>query len=232
MGALKRSVRQTTALRASSAHIRDQAVVTAGRVRRRLKADFKVGRVEVSLKVLNIWGIDPKEECFRAELRICSRWKVPDAHQAGVLAQVEGSVGSDWAPEWVPSFSCWGCTERSNGPKEFVAEIIDGEVFVLGMEWFTVTLTEIFKLYDFPFDLQDLNIHLSVNNARSMAPPSAEFKIGFYDRDGKTRQPMVRYFELELPNFDWECMLFRPPKPDSNYVQVVAIVQRRHRFYK
>ena len=29
-----------------------------------------------------------------------------------------------------------------------------------------------------------------------------------------------------------ECMLFRPPKPDSNYVQVVAIVQRRHRFYK
>ena len=29
-----------------------------------------------------------------------------------------------------------------------------------------------------------------------------------------------------------ECMLFRPPKPGSNYVQVVAIVQRRHRFYK
>ena len=91
------------------------------------------------------------------------------------------------------------------------------------MEWFTATLTEIFKLYDFPFDLQDLNIHLSVNNARSMVPPSAEFKIGFYDRDGKTRQPMVRYFELELPNFDCE-----PPRslPASGWVAFFSRCQQ------
>ena len=92
--------------------------------RRRLAVDFSVKEVQVAVKIMNVWGLSAVSECFRAELRVCSRWKVPEAHKEAFIVSLREDGrkhASGWVPDWVPNFSVWGCVERQNGLREYEA---------------------------------------------------------------------------------------------------------------
>eukprot|EP01052_Picozoa_sp_SAG31_P048989 SAG31_NODE_10519_length_1129_cov_1.014563_1_plen_101_part_00 len=84
---------------------------SAVRLRQRLQRKcYPVDKVEISVKILNVWAIDPVSESFSAELRLASRWTLPEQHRAAVQEHLaQGQYDSDWVPEWTPSFIFLGC---------------------------------------------------------------------------------------------------------------------------
>jgi hypothetical protein len=215
--------------------------------------DFAVEEVQVAVKVMNVWGLSAVSECFRAELRVCSRWKVPELQLEAFLASnpsLRGAGGrkqaAGWVPDWVPNFSVWGCVERQNGMREYKAYRVEdpahpgdptSDVWVEGMEWFTVVVTEVFELKDFPFDVQDLNIHLSLDNAGRMALPTPDWLA--QAPEGQLR-PMVRYVKFVIQNFKLRRLVFRAPRAppgggsrashQASHLHVVVLMERQHRF--
>jgi hypothetical protein len=190
--------------------------------------EFSVKEVQVAVKIMNVWGLNALNECFKAELRVCSRWKVPEAQKKAVIGSLRADGrqrDSGWVPDWAPKFSVWGCVEQQNGMREYEAYREDpgdpnkpgftklgapntSNVWVEGMEWFTVVVTKVFELQNFPFDVQDLDIHLSLDNAERMALPTPDWVS--QAPDGKLR-PMVRYVKFMIQNFKLRRLIFRAP---------------------
>jgi len=132
--------------------------------------EFSVKEVQVAVKIMNVWGLNALNECFKAELRVCSRWKVPEAQKKAVIGSLRADGrqrDSGWVPDWAPKFSVWGCVEQQNGMREYEAYREDpgdpnnpgftelgapntSNVWVEGMEWFTVVVTKVFELQNFP----------------------------------------------------------------------------------
>jgi hypothetical protein len=134
----------------------------------------KVQKVEAKLKIRNIWAIDTVKQTFSAELHISSRWRITEP--AHVTTALEKGTDHDvlWKPEWVPHFSLWGCIERTDRWEHYMAQApepgVASGVWIQGVQKLFVTLSEQFDLRAFPFDLQNLNLHLSLDNCKCLSP--------------------------------------------------------------
>ena len=206
----------------------------------------RVRSVQVQLKILNVWGVETVQETFSTELRISSRWRVTDQeHVKDAITNGVDHLDVDWEPEWVPRFSLWGCIAREDGVKEYFAQTRGGQVWIEGVQWMTVQLSEQYDLRSFPFDVQDLNLRLSVDNCTSLLPLDGPSP---WQRFEGTQ--MVRHVPLSLANFRLRFALFRSHaigagKPvrmvrrtksrgnvrEPHRLDVVLLCKRRQRFY-
>lgn len=223
-------------------------------------ASAPVRSVQAQLKILNIWNVDTVAETFNVELRITSRWQVSDLPEQARDALENGldQLDVDWEPEWVPRFSLWGCIARENGRKDYTAQRrgnvglddhASSEVWIEGAQWITVQLAETYNLRSFPFDVQDLNIHLTVDNCSTLLPldsPTCWQKTG--SKPGIDKMSMVRHVPLSLPNFRLRFVLYcthtsdpdvlkqapsrmRERLRETHRLDVVLLCQRKQRYY-
>ena len=131
------------------------------------------------MKLCRLWSQDPVDECFTVELRVSSRWQCPQQYLEKYKPKAQerlkgGSLGADWSPEWTPHFSFLGSKNRENGLCQYTLAEDESDpevIWIEGMLWVIVTLTEFYHLQDFPFDQQDLNINMCIDNALSMVAP-------------------------------------------------------------
>jgi hypothetical protein len=163
-----------TKMMRSSSHLVSTSTMSSRPVHR-------VTKVHAQLKIMNIFSIDTVNQTFSAELHINSRWTVTDPdHIKDALEKGKDQLDVDWEPEWVPRFSLDYCIARedrqqqygaSEGPKSRAAS---SAVTITGKQRLHVTLSEQFDLQAFPFDLQNLNIHLSLDNCGCLLPLDPE----------------------------------------------------------
>ena len=88
-------------------------------------------------------------------------------HVEDALAEGIDALDVDWEPEWVPRLAVAFTTEKLHEAKRsFVAqkENDSDEVWIVGSYAFALKIFEAFDLRAFPFDVQDLNIRLRVEN--------------------------------------------------------------------
>jgi hypothetical protein len=202
--------------------------------------DHQVENVQVNVKILKIWDVDQVNECFNVELRILSRWRCPDQDMEDARKQIKtANIEVDFKPKWTPYYSCWGCVESAEGQWEYFAEEeSNGKVFCVGMQWITMKLIESFELEDFPFDIQDLNIHLAIDNAKQLelwtgALESSKLEITTTKMKPETLQgenPYVRYTRVVFPNYWLRQMLFK--QSDVHVVHIVALCEHRDSFFR
>jgi hypothetical protein len=224
----------------------------AAHEQRRLTRQWQVEDVQVSVKILKVWGIDQVNECFNVELRVLSRWRCPKQGLQEARQQIANeNIEVDFKPKWTPYYSCWGCVESTEGQWEYFAESEpNGEIFYVGMQWMTMRLIESFQLEDFPFDIQDLNIHLSIDNAKQLVvwdgawetPAPSPHGTSTLTRTGtpvkppstspQGAKPAVRYIKVVFPNYWLKKVLFREPTGAGHVIHIVALCEHRHSFFR
>lgn len=127
--------------------------------------------VHVALYIDQVWELNEKSESFKAKVSIFCRWVCPAEHAADSLKHGSDLMHVMWKPRWEPMFRVRDSVGSSVSLKMFNAERDQsGEVFINGMYVVTVTVAEAFDLHAFPFDVQDLNIGIRVDNVPEIRP--------------------------------------------------------------
>ena len=122
--------------------------------------------IQMDLTVLDIWNSDVKTESFCAKLKVLMKWVCPTDHAEEAMREGGDLLDTDWEPEWFPRISIASTTEKTPESVAFIASRdSDGIVWITG-EWiFTIHVLEAYDLHSFPFDVQDFNLVLGIDNA-------------------------------------------------------------------
>mgnify|MGYP002631295396 CR=1 FL=1 len=142
--------------------------------------------LQLRLTILHIWGANPVNESFCAEVSVECRWLCPERNLQDALDEGLDQLDSNWEPEWSPSIGFHGTIDVQNEESFFWASQerreVQGEskdepagksagaVWLHGVRRFTVRVIQRFELHSFPFDVQDMNLLVFVYNAASIQP--------------------------------------------------------------
>jgi hypothetical protein len=211
----------------------------------------KASPIRLDVTVLDVWGADVKTETFWTKLRVRAQWECPAEHADEAMRDGGDALDTDWVPEWFPRITVECATERRDEHALFYAQRRgDGCVWVTG-EWrIAVQLLEAFDLRAFPFDVQDFNVRLAIENAAlgvQLAVLPGASKRGSLDSHHAVPTPptapvRVDADALELPDFrmlaerrEGSSWFERPAlyraAADADEVRVVLLYQRNPRFY-
>lgn len=200
-----------------------------------------VRSVQAQVKILNIWNVDTITETFNVELRITVRWEVTNLPHVAADARENGldRLDVDWEPEWVPRFSLWGCIARDDLRSCYAATcrsdaVSDGqasEVWIEGAQWINAQLSETYDLRSFPFDVQDTNIHLTLDNCPVLVPLDRPTRW----QHNAFSTSMVRHVPLTLPNFTLRFAFFCTHSTDPAMIknvepQMLRRLREKHRL--
>ena len=232
-------------------------------VGRRMRFDSTAAPVELDLTVLDIWNADVKSESFCAKLKIRARWVCPSEHAEEAMQEGGDGLDTDWEPEWFPRMVVTSSTETKVEHQSFVAQKEEGSSIVkITGDWtFNVHILEAYDLHAFPFDVQDFNIVVRMENAAMRlelkALPDLSKRGGEHTRnrhhkagqgpkvakvDDRACPVRVESAGLELPDFrtlhdrtaehSWlESPALYRVLPDNNEVQIVLLYERNPLFY-
>ena len=217
----------------------------------RARGASTVDPVQLDLTVLDIWSADVKTESFCAKMKTVARWTCPTDHAEEAMQEGGDSLDTDWEPEWFPRIAVASTTERLVESVAFsAARDPSGTVKITG-EWvFIVTVLEGYDLHAFPFDVQDFNVVVRIENAAMGLTLSALPSIhkrgngnGLPADSTENDVPVrVEAAGLELPDFrtlasrnDGSNWLKAPALyrcvPSSHEVHVVLLYERNPLFY-
>jgi hypothetical protein len=121
--------------------------------------------VQLEMCVLDVWSSDVKTESFCAKLQVRMRWVCPTVHAEESMEHGGDFLDTDWEPEWFPRMVMDSCAHAAIESQHFMARREDSIVWITG-EWvLSVQVLESYDLHAFPFDVQDFNLSLRIDNA-------------------------------------------------------------------
>lgn len=128
--------------------------------------------LQLQMTVVHVWGADIRAESFRCTVRVDCRWRCPEDAVDEAMANGADVLDVEWRPDWVPRLTVLHTTAvLHNAPARFRAERdSEGVCWINSTETMSVEVAERFDLRMFPFDVQDFNIRLRVDNARTIEP--------------------------------------------------------------
>ena len=127
--------------------------------------------VYTAMYIDQIWDLDEKTESFKAKFSIFCRWQCPPQHAEEHLLRGADLLDVAWKPAWEPMFRVRDSLSSSMSLKIFNSEKDQqGVVWINGMYVMSVCVAEAFDLHAFPFDVQDLNLAIRIDNVKEMKP--------------------------------------------------------------
>jgi len=149
-----------------SVSVSSRVLTALTRMRKRSSGRRSGSAVQLDVTVLDIWSADVQTQSFCAKLKVLMRWICPEEHAEDAMRNGADLLDTDWEPEWFPRLSIDSTTEKQTESVQFnAAKHEDGTVWITG-EWILcIRVLEAYDLHAFPFDVQDLNIKMHIENA-------------------------------------------------------------------
>ncbi|KAL1495269.1 hypothetical protein AB1Y20_017129 [Prymnesium parvum] len=224
------------------------------------RRDSTAHPVGLDVTVLDVWNADVKSESFCAKLKVRARWLCPSEHAEEAMAEGGDGLDTGWEPEWCPYITI-GSSMNTQIEYAFYAAERDaaGLVWITGDWTMNSHILEAYDLHAFPFDVQDFNIVVRMENSAMrmelQALPNLTQRGGEHTsrkrrKRGQPTSPITRggcavrveAAGLELPDFrtlrarndgsNWlECAALYRTLPKTNEVQVVLLYERNPLFY-
>jgi hypothetical protein len=138
----------------------------------RISSDGRPEVLYMATEIVHLWDLNIKAETFSVELVVHTKWAVDAASADKVMEESGGDLNEHWEPEWMPRLKVRNTTaELTSREHEFEAHrSVSGTVWISGVTWLSVTISEEYDLQPFPFDMQHLEVEVEVPNAVHLAP--------------------------------------------------------------
>jgi len=132
----------------------------------------RVSPVQVKMTIVHVWSVDIRCETFRCSVQVDSKWRCPAESLADALENGVDIMDVEWKPEWVPRLTILYTTALLHQAPDCFHATLDeaGTCWIHGTFAWAAEVHERYDLRMFPFDVQDLNVQLRVENAQAIAP--------------------------------------------------------------
>jgi len=222
----------------------------------RARAQSTALPIQLDVTVVDVWNADVKSETFNAKVKVRARWVCPSEHADEAMEEGGDGLDASWKPEWFPRISVACTTDTTEEHAMFQAYRDAETVTWITGEWIlTVRILEAYDLHHFPFDVQDFNIIIKVENAemglelkaleavgkRGGNKPAAKGMRTWNTIANSSTPVRIEASGLELPDFrtlaerdngtNW---LERPAlyrKTEENEIHIVLLYERNPSFY-
>ncbi len=203
-----------------------------------LKKNQRPDSVSVGVEIMHVWAVDMKLCLFSVEMCVYTRWRCPDDESDVALADGGDGLDESWKPEWYPRVKVWNmAAELTERQQRFLALQDDkaretlshmSKVFITSESTICCQITEEYDLKAFPFELQDLNIKIEVENAPKIEPIEQLPRL-------RVKTPVMTQIEgvMCLPDFNMDKDLggsYRY-KEGSNIMQIALVYEREFTYY-
>ena len=153
--------------------------VGATEVKTLIAADGRPEVVYVAAECLHLWNLNVKEETFCIELLVHTRWMADPKDADKIMEESGGDLNEHWEPEWMPRIKIHNTTsELTDREYEYEAHRDEGNVWITGKTWLSVSISEDYQLQSFPFDQQSLECEIELPNAVHVEAMPASAKPG------------------------------------------------------
>ncbi|KAI9330494.1 neurotransmitter-gated ion-channel ligand-binding domain-containing protein [Zopfochytrium polystomum] len=148
--------------------------------------------IDLSMRVVRVFGVDPKNSVFTADVFLYQRWIDPRLKYTATSAE---PIHADYRYFWRPDTFFYNSQDASEVLDSSFTIQPNGRVFF--SQHFLTTLNANFTLQSFPFDDQDLNIIVAPFSYGSL-------KLNFtLDGNGFNPFPNYTYSSALWPLQDW-----------------------------
>lgn len=192
--------------------------------------------VRVGAEIMHVWDVELKACLFSVEMCIYCRWRCPDEEADKAMEEGGDGLDESWEPDWYPRIKVWNmATELTSPQRRFLAftddraSVSDGHnrsVWISSETTICCKITEEYDLQAFPFELQDLNIKIEVENAASIQPIQALPRL-------RVQTPVMMQIEgvLSLPDFTMNNDVGASYRYRDNQLQIVLVYEREFQYY-
>ena len=192
--------------------------------------------VSVGAEIMHVWDVEMKTCLFSLEMCIYSRWRCPD--EDAVKAMEEGGDGLDesWEPDWFPRIKVWNmASELTERQRRFLAFHDNEEpntathkskIWISCETTICCRITEDYDLLAFPFELQDLNIKIEIENCAHIQPIKALPRL-------RVKTPVMTQIQgvMSLPDFTMNNDVGASYRYRENQLQIVLVYEREFQYY-
>ena len=192
--------------------------------------------VSVGVEIMHVWDVEMKACVFSLEMCVYSRWRCPDEDAAKAMEEGGDGLDESWEPDWFPRIKVWNmASELTDRQRRFLAFVNDTEpdtathkskIWISCETTICCQITEDYDLRAFPFELQDLNIKIEVENAAHIQPIKALPRL-------RVNTPVMTQIQgvLKLPDFTLNNDVGASYRYRENQLQLVMVYEREFQYY-